>query len=195
MKESNMLLQVLPTQIKGKKIRYDFRVMIEYEMLLKNKDMADDEKIKKAIELFFIDMPESPEEAIEGLNWFYRCGKQRKDTGGENTSPAYDFQHDDQLLYSAFFQDYGVKLDEIQLHWWAFSAMMTGLSEDTLFKTAVRYRTADISHMPKEMQQHYRKCKEIFAIERQSKPMTREENFIRFAQAMRKRMEQTQKGR
>lgn len=195
MKESNMLLQVLPTQIKGKKIRYDFRTMIQYEILLQKKELTDDEKIKKAIELFFIDLPESLEEAVKGLNWFYQCGKERKETGRAKHPPAYDFQCDDEMLYAAFFQEYGLKLDEVQLHWWAFSAMMTGLSEDTLFKTAVKYRIADISNMPKEMKEHYKKCKEIFALDKEEKAATREERFVQFVEQMRKRAEETEKGR
>ncbi len=194
MKNSNMLLQQLPTKIKGKKIRYDFRVMIAYERILKNKALSEAEKIKQAIALFFIDMPQSLEEAIEGLNWFYQCGKEKKDRGRQNNAPAYDFYSDDSMIYAAFYQDYGIKLDEAPLHWWAFSAMLEGLSENTLFKTAVKYRVADTSNMPPQMKEHYRKCKEIFAIERKEKPLTREQNFIQFVEQMRKRMEEAQKG-
>ena len=55
------------------------------------------------------------------------------------------------------------------LHWWSFIAMMSGLSDKTIFKTAVGYRVADTSKMSKEMKEHYERCKEIFAINQKEK--------------------------
>ena len=90
-KQFNMLLDDLPKEIKGKRIHYDFRTLIKYEMLLRNEELTESEKIEKAIKLFYIDMPENLQEAIEDLNWFYQCGKERKGEKSESQSPAYDF--------------------------------------------------------------------------------------------------------
>lgn len=195
-KQFNMLLDDLPKEIKGKRIHYDFRTLIKYEMLLRNEELTESEKIEKAIKLFYIDMPENLQEAIEDLNWFYQCGKQRKGEKSESQSPAYDFACDDEMLYSSFFQDYGVKLDDLtDLHWWSFIAMMSGLSDKTIFKTAVGYRVADTSKMSKEMKEHYERCKEIFAINQNKNQKfesmaDRNKNFIL---CMRKRVKDAHK--
>lgn len=41
-----MLLDDLPKEIKGKRIHYDFRTLIKYEILLKNEQLSESEKIE-----------------------------------------------------------------------------------------------------------------------------------------------------
>ena len=72
--------------------------------------------------------------------------------GGEKT---FDFVQDSELIYSAFYQAYGIDLIEQQgkLHWWKFSSLLNGLPSDTRFSEIVSIRTRPIPAPTKYNQQ------------------------------------------
>ncbi|WP_165442998.1 Gp15 family bacteriophage protein [Senegalia massiliensis] len=53
----------------------------------------------------------------------------------------YSFEHDDEYIYSAFLDQYGIDLKDIKhLHWWKFKSPFKGLKEDNLICKIMRYR-------------------------------------------------------
>lgn len=178
-----------PEKINGCNINSDFRIMIQYEKLLRNENIAEKWKIQKILDLFYIQKPQNIEKAIQGLNWFYQCGKIEKTAQGKgNAAAAYDFEQDDDLIYSAFYQTYGIDLSNTTMHWWKFYSLLLALPKDTLFMEIVGYRVADTHDMPPKMKAFYNKQKAIHAIKRSSKKyMTLEERDVAFKQEMEKR--------
>ncbi len=48
----NILLSGFPTKINGCNINTDFRVMIQYEKIIRNDKISEEQKIKKILDLF-----------------------------------------------------------------------------------------------------------------------------------------------
>ena len=83
-----------------------------------------------------------------------------------NGGPIYSFAYDDEYIYAAFLDQYGVDLQDVpSLHWWKFKAMFQGLKSDNRIVEIMGYRSMEISpQMSKEQKQFYRKMKKQFAI-------------------------------
>lgn len=183
----NILLSGFPTEISGYKINTDFRVMIQYEKVIRNDKISEEQKIKEILDLFYIEKPKNVEKAINGLNWFYQCGKTQKESYGNDSNViAYDFDQDDYLIFSAFYQTYGIDLGKVKLHWWKFSSLLLALPKDTLFMEIVGYRVANTRDMPKKMKAFYNRQKALYAIKRNKTKhyMTLAEREIAFKQEM-----------
>lgn len=172
----NILTNQFPTKINGCKVNTDFRVMIQYEKLIRNNKLSEEQKIEEILDLFYIDKPKNIEKAIKGLNWFYRCGdtKQANQSSGSN-AVAYDFEQDDYLIVAAFYQVYHIDLEVETMHWWKFSALLVALPKDTLFMEIVGYRIVDTKDMPKKMKAFYKRQKEKYAIKIDKPKMTLQE--------------------
>lgn len=58
---------------------------------------------------------------------------------------SVDFTQDAALIYSAFMQAYHIDLREARdMHWWTFSALLSGLPSDTRLMEIVRIRTMPV---------------------------------------------------
>lgn len=73
----NILLDKLPNTVSIDGVDYlintDFRIGIQFEMLLEKQEISDKEKIKQALLLYYPVLPENLVEAINQLLWFYSC--------------------------------------------------------------------------------------------------------------------------
>lgn len=162
-------------EIDGKKygIRFGYRTMIAIEILMCS-HVSDENKMEQSLNLFYgNDIPENINEAINKLLWFHSCGEesvQEKERGNKpkrQQKRAYDFQQDDEMIYAAFMQQYGINLHRIssnELHWWEFSALFGNLSDDTKMAKVMYWRTCDLSGMSKAEQRYIKKMRSIFAI-------------------------------
>ena len=100
--------------------------------------------------------------------WFYAAGKdgKRPGTSREGVQNIYSYSYDDEYIYAAFLDQYGIDLQDIPyLHWWKFKAMFVGLQSDSRIVEIMGYRGIEItSQMSSEQKQFYRKMKKQFAI-------------------------------
>lgn len=189
----SLLLDRLPTAVvisgKAVSIRTDFRYGIMFEMLCLDHKLSSREKVEKALRLMFTDLGElplnEPQEIVDSLLRFYHGGnrplnqhqinEQKKaksqsqnisNRNQENEKLVYDYEYDDELIYDAFLQQYGIDLIDIDyMHWWKFKALMSGLTEDTKFMQVIGYRTAKISqNMSAQEKRRLRHMKDIYAL-------------------------------
>lgn len=65
-----------------------------------------------------------------------------RDVGGGDSGPVVDFEQDEDLIYSAFLQCYGIDLKAEALHWHKFLALFRGLRE-TKLNDVMGYRSWD----------------------------------------------------
>lgn len=153
----SMIINKLPyyVYIKGKryKINIDYRVMLKFEMIMQDMSIEDSEKLLKSLKLFypaFFEIIKGGKtvinEAINQLLWFYKCGRSQenhKEKTGSNTNnrPIYSYELDDQYIFSAFWQCYGVDLTKDKIHWWKFKAFELGLKDDTQYEKIKSYRS------------------------------------------------------
>ncbi|CAM2828234.1 bacteriophage Gp15 family protein [Hathewaya histolytica] len=170
----NILIDILPTTVNIEGVEYainsDFRTSILFELLMQDSTIGEEEKIYMALELYYTTIPQNINEAIEQMLWFYRCGKNEvksKGTGkGKSVTQIYSFEHDDDYIYSAFLDQYGVDLQDMEyLHWWKFKAMFKSLKEDNELVKIMGYRAMDLSKIKdKEQKNYYKKMKELYKI-------------------------------
>lgn len=175
----NMLIDSLPHSLyinnKEYAIRYDHKTAILYETMMLDNDVAAEEKPILALRLFYPIIPNDWQEALEGIQWFYRCGEEERGTkrkrGRSTQDRIYSFEHDAPYIYSAFLSQYGIDLTEVTLHWWKFRALFQGLNEDCAISKIMGYRGMEISDsMGKEQKDFYRRMKEAYKI-----PLSRNE--------------------
>lgn len=170
----NLLTEPVPrvVRIAGAEVPicWDFRTSIRFELLMEE-NLPDEEKLSRALLLYYpkIRFPDAQiEEAVEKLIWFYAAGKE-KTGSGESTrhkGAIYSYEHDDEYLYAAFLDQYGLDLNNTpQLHWWKFKAMFASLRSDSRIVEIMGYRSVEITpKMPREQQQFYRKMQRQFAL-------------------------------
>ena len=170
----NILIDLLPKEVtidnKEYKINSDFRTSILFELLMQDSSIGEEEKILMALQLYYPQIPMNINGAIEKMLWFYRCGKdisKSKGNGkGKSVTQIYSFEHDDDYIYAAFMDQYGIDLQDIDyLHWWKFKAMFKSLKEDNEIVKIMGYRSMDLSKIKdKEQKTYYKRMKELYKL-------------------------------
>lgn len=169
----NMLIDVLPKTVEIDGIEYeinsDFRTSILFELLTQDNSLDDEEKILKALELYYPKSPENINEAVEKILWFYRCGKDIAKSSGKGKArnvQVYSYEHDDEYIYAAFLDQYGIDLQDAEyIHWWKFKAMFKSLKEDNEIVKIMGYRSMDLSKIKdKEQKKFYQDMQKFYEI-------------------------------
>jgi len=171
-------------------IRSDFRTSILFEILMQDDELDDTEKILNALRLYYPVVPSNIPKAIDEMLWFYGCGKEKVKSTEESEEETeedveedsdsgqriYSFEHDDEYIYAAFLQQYGIDLTKVKyMHWWKFRALFKSLSDQCEFVKIMGYRSIKTtSKMSPEQRRFYNKMKSIHAL-----PLsTKEQEYI-----------------
>lgn len=171
---ANILLDILPETVDIDGIEYrinsDFRISILFELLMQDDELGKHQKLVQGLQLYYPEIPHNVTMAVDKMIWFYRCGKETGNgghgSGSGRAKQIYSFEYDDDYIYAAFLEQYGIDLQDIEeLHWWKFRALFRGLSEDTEFVKIMGYRSVKItSEMSKEQREFYKKMQSIHAL-------------------------------
>lgn len=180
-------------EVDGKlyKINSDFRTSIQFEILMQKKELTEKQKefanelclldkemdretaellakYKDGLELYYPEIPNDINEAINAMLWFYECGKENIDKKKSKKSGSrkkiYDYNYDADYIYAAFFEQYHIDLAEQELHWWKFSALFSALSEDCMISKIITYRVIDTKGMEKEQKAFYNRMKRLYQL-------------------------------
>lgn len=147
----------LPSIHEGQPFHTDFREWIRFELLLTDKDLDQAVKIPTALKLIFPIVPQDYKTAVDYMLWFYRGGKDTADTGKSKgkAKDIYSYKHDDEYIYSAFMECFGIDLLNVRyMHWWQFRALFRSL-HDCKFTDIMGYRAADLKDMSDTMRKFY----------------------------------------
>lgn len=151
----NKLPYFVILQGKKYKINVDFRNMISFENKVQDKSVSNSEKIKYGLRHFYpvffyaenynklIYNPQLYKEACDKLIWFYKCGRDdyHKVSGsGKINKQIYSYDYDDEYIYGAFYDQYGIDLSYDKVHWWKFKALLKSLKDDEEFVKIKGYR-------------------------------------------------------
>lgn len=151
-------------QEKKYRINVDFRNMISFEKILQDKSVSKTEKIEYGLRHFYpaffslenyqklLYNPQLYKEACDKLIWFYKCGRDdyhRMGNGKGSNKQIYSYNYDDEYIYGAFYEQYGIDLSYDIVHWWKFKALLKSLKDDTEFVKIKGYRayTGDDKNM------------------------------------------------
>ena len=137
--------------------------------MMSDNELNDKEKIEQALILYYPKVPQNINLAMDQLLLFYRCGKdiiKSNGSGKGKSTQIYDFNFDDDYIYSAFLDQYGIDLQDTDLHWWKFKAMFKSLKEDNEIIKIMGYRSMDLSKIKdKEQKAYYKKMKDLYKIQ------------------------------
>lgn len=171
----NILLDRLPQFTNnGLRIRTDFRESIKFELLMQDKNINEKDKIMQALKLYYYDLDKIKDikQAIDGLLWFYRSGKDiiiqenNNEEKEEKTKQIYSYEFDDEYIYSAFMEQYKIDLNSIKyLHWWKFKALFNSLNENTQFVKIMGYRAMNLAKIKdKDMKANYKRLQKTYTL-------------------------------
>ena len=172
----NLLLDNIDEVVKNRiKIDFDtnFRACVTFEIMMQNPRYSDRAKTFQALNLFYpeINQIKNVKQAIDDIIWFYSCGKSEEKTSqkektNRKNKQIYSYVFDNDLIYSAFKNQYNIDLEEIDyLHWWKFKAMFNGLKADNKMVEIMGYRSIELSEIKdKEMRKHYKKLQQIYKL-------------------------------
>ena len=188
-----LLLKELPSKVLigglEVSISTSFKTSINFENSIKDYDLEDEEQSRdfylNALKLYYPILNEEFEtltdsdkmlfnhivdnrnEAINQLMWFYKCGKENvteEETETKSKEHILDYDYDSRKIISAILDQYGIDLTETDVHWWKFKYMIEGLKEEHPISKIMSIRATDITTLPKEMREQYRKLKKICKI-------------------------------
>ena len=161
-------------------INTDFRLMIEFELLLTEETESENFEYK-FINLLDRFMPNlgycdaaNQDEIVAAITRYYSCGKDYSldmdlaDDEADDKPLAqriYSFNFDDEYIYAAFMEAYGIDLTEADMHWWKFRALFNALPQSCMFSRILSYRGMEItSDMSSSQKDFYRKMQRKFAL-------------------------------
>lgn len=168
----NLLLDAPPdyVEVHGQPymIRPDYRTAISFSMLMTDPEIEEEAKLPTALSLFYFPLiPADVEEAVRKMVWFYRGGTDRGNSDQPRSSEdVFSYEHDADLIYAAFWQQYGIDLHQHpDLHWWKFRALFSALGEETELHRVMGYRAMEITpDMTKKQKEFYQKMKRLYRI-------------------------------
>lgn len=143
----------------------DFRRWIKCGILL---EKIDNPVVlsAKLLSLCYPALPPSFEGAMKGLISFY-VGNEEKDMkrDGSNSKRIYSFETDGDLIYAAFYSQYGIDLSTATLHWYQFRALFQGLDANSKFAEVMDAREINLSKISDPSRKaYYRKLKSIYRL-------------------------------
>lgn len=182
-------------------INTDYRIMADFETKIANADMSDkttfSQILSDTVSALFIDLPNADaQQIIDGLLWYYRCGKEPHNTECGSKKRYFDYDEDSDYIYAAFMQQYGDDLITSHMHWWEFRAKFMSLTEDTEFVKIMQYRGTDVSKIKcKEEKLRIKKLQERYALKSQKmqKFATLEDRNEAFKQRLQKRYDEVRR--
>lgn len=187
----NIMLDKLPTEYKGYAINSDFRIGIQIFQALNDNGLTDMEKMSMACELLFdvegaVEFPDL-ETMQEGVQWFlsdWYTDNIAKDK--EESKKDMDYDVDQWRIFSAFLMQFGINLNEADMHFWIFMGLLSTL-EECAFTRIIDIRTKKIDpQMCPSGKIELKKIKERYALEQPKEQLTPQEQkeydaFMRYA--------------
>ena len=180
---NNVLYEPLPEEWEGYKVNTWFQIGIQVFLIFDDDCLFAYEKEEVIKSLMFSDdngeIREHPEgeEFIKCLGWFLN--------GWSNDNPAkrvgkkkvLDYERDQWRIYADFRQIYGINLNEAELHWWEFCALLWNMpAEYSSFLQVVEIRKKEITtSMSKKEREFYKNAQTVYALEQPEKEYTKEE--------------------
>lgn len=187
----NVMLDKLPEEYKGYAINSDFRIGIQMFQIMNDTELSEMERFYKACELLFdvdgADQFPDMQTMQDGIQWFlsgWYTDNPVNDEKKEHKDMDYDI--DQWRIFSAFLTQFGINLNEADMHFWVFMGLLSTL-EECSFTRIVDIRTKKIDPKLKPSDKaELKKVKERYALEQVEEEMTPQEKadydaFMKYA--------------
>lgn len=156
-------------------INTNFKVAIKCNEVAEDKSISDTERALAIIYLLFGEkglQSNDRDKLLEKAKYYLSCGKEIEQS---NEEPDMDYIEDYSYIKTSFRSDYGIKLDEENIHWWEFNELMNGLSNSELGDCCVLNRIRNLRNLDlreisdKTERDKLAKAKEQVALKRNKK--------------------------
>lgn len=164
-----------------------FRTVLRcYEIQGNKKELSEKDLLEMLCQFYKKDRLFS-EEHINQMFWFFSCGREKKKKifprriAGINNNQPFDFETDADLIYAGFMQQYGIDLQEEDMHWWKFMILLENLGTDTRLSRIMEYRTIDTGskHLSKDQKKYYQAMQRYYGLDQHMAPeMSERERMI-----------------
>lgn len=128
-------------------INTDFRVAIKCNEVAQDETISDSERALAIIYLLFGEKglrSQDRDRLLEKAKYYLSCGKE---INNDDEEPDMDYIEDYSYIKTSFRSDYGIKLDEENIHWWEFNELMNGLSNSELGDCCVLNRIRNLRNL------------------------------------------------
>ena len=165
------MMYELPTSIeiggKEQEIRSDYRAILDICVALSDASLGYDEKCLDALDIFYLNFEEIPqeyyEESLQKCFWFINCGDKNK---GQKSPKLMDWEQDFKYIVAPINRVAGKEIRSIEyMHWWTFISYYYEIGE-CLFAQIVRIREkkAKGKALDKSDKEFYRKNRDLVDI-------------------------------
>ena len=167
-------------------IHPDFRTVLQCYGIYGNKTELSADELLKLLLMFYKKQKIFSQNHVDQMFWFFSCGREKKKrsfprkTAGIDNKQPFDFEEDADLIYAGFMQQYGIDLQEEDMHWWKFMILLENLGSDTRLSRIMEYRTIDTAskNLSKEQRKFYQAMQRYYGLDRQQMPEMREQDRL-----------------
>lgn len=150
-----------------------FKINSDFKNILKILDIlekTEDKNVagKLALRKFYNNnIPDDIETAVEAFVEFISNKSDSVEIDDEEERPEeekiFDMLFDSNYIYAAFIQNYGMDLNQINLHWWKFKTLVEGLPSNTKLSDIIQIRGQEL---PKDSKQRatMNRLKEVYKL-------------------------------
>ena len=128
-------------------INTDFRVAIECNRIAEDDTIGDYERVLGIICTLFgskaLDNPNHYEKLLKMAKKYLSCGKEINDKV-DDSNIDMDFIEDMDYIEASFMSDYGISLEDTEMHWWKFYKLINGLSNSEMGNCCVLNRVRNL---------------------------------------------------
>ena len=175
----NILLDPLPTDFKGWLIRTDFRIGIQISLAMIDRELTDSDKTAVAFTLLYGNGIPDAKTAAEGLDWYMRCGAdKRTDLPKETDPPSFFWDFDAGRIWASFKSSFGIDLHTANLHWFEFCNLLSSIGNDTSLGKAMEVRNFSIKGIKGEERAKVVKAKMTLTPPKQMTEAEKEEEGV-----------------
>lgn len=135
-------------EIDGKEypINTDFRVAIECDRVARDETIGDYERALAIIYLLFgdkgIDDRDNYGKLLELAKKYLSCGVEVDSDNREE--PDMDYIQDMPYIEASFMSDFGIDLEDKEMHWWKFNTLINGLSNSEMGNCCILNRIRNL---------------------------------------------------
>lgn len=133
----------IPTHIEAGGRRYridtDFRNVIRMNEIMARVDLTDEARDWLALRCLMRHPPRRRDRQIEALKALREMLFSTK-RGGVDEKKITDIEQDAELIFAAFYQEYGINLWRDRLSWFEFTALLAGIAEGTRYSDVLTIR-------------------------------------------------------
>lgn len=137
------------------KINTDFRVAIECNEIAEDSSIGDVERALAIIYKLFgdkgLEAKKHHNQLLEYALKYFRCGKEEI-KNKKNKKPDMDFIEDMDYIEASFQSDYGMSLENEEMHFWKFTKLLNGLSNSEIGNCCILNRIRNVRNLdPKKI--------------------------------------------